>query len=138
MRVLVIYAPIVLAVAIGIALAIGSVAVADRATPDGDAAAGATVYERCAACHSLASDRTGPRHCGLLGRHAGSVAGFPYSDAMKRSGIVWSEAALDRFLADPMRAVPGTSMGYSGVSDDQERADLIAYLEHAGQSAECP
>jgi len=97
----------------------------------GDAVRGQSVYERCLACHAIAYDRTGPRHCGLFGRRAGSVPGFAYSDAMKRSGIVWNEQTLDVFLKSPMTAVPGTSMGYAGVADPQERADLIAYLKQA-------
>ena len=103
----------------------------------GDARAGEAIYERCAACHSLAHDRAGPRHCGLFGRRAGSVKDFDYSQAMKRSGIVWSERSLDRFLAAPTRVVPGTSMGYAGITDPAERANLVAYLKRAGESAEC-
>jgi len=103
----------------------------------GDPRAGEAIYERCGACHSLSQDRAGPRHCGLLGRRAGSVPGFDYSVAMKRSGIVWSRATLDRFLANPAATVPGTSMGYAGVKDGKERADLLAYLESAGRSKEC-
>ena len=103
----------------------------------GDAKAGAVIYERCLACHALAYDRTGPRHCGLFGRRAGSVQEFEYSDAMKRSTIVWNRTTLDRFLQNPPTAVPGTSMVYAGVTDRQERADLIAYLDHANQSAAC-
>jgi cytochrome c len=103
----------------------------------GDPRVGEGIYERCAACHSLTHDRAGPRHCGLVGRRAGSVAGFDYSEAMKRSKVVWTAAALDRFLADPDAVVPGTSMGYDGVKDPKERADLLAYLERAGRSAIC-
>lgn len=103
----------------------------------GDAKAGEETYSRCLACHALAYDRTGPRHCGLFGRRAGSVAGFDYSDAMRRSGIVWDRKSLDRFLAAPLAAVPGTSMGYAGVADAKERADLIAWLEQAGRSPAC-
>lgn len=102
-----------------------------------DARAGETIYERCAACHSLERDRSGPRHCGLLGRRAGSVKDFAYSDAMKRSGIVWTKQALDRFLASPMAAVPGTSMGYAGIGDAKERVDLIAYLEQSNEAPPC-
>jgi len=112
-------------------------ATATAAPAQGDPAAGAVVYERCAACHALAYDRTGPRHCGVVGRRAGSVAGFAYSEAMRRSGIVWTREALDRFLTDPLRAVPGTAMGYAGIPDAKERADLIAYLAQAGRSAAC-
>jgi len=102
-----------------------------------DAGAGKEVYSRCLACHALAYDRTGPRHCGLFGRRAGSVKGFAYSEAMKRSKIVWGPKTLDRFLENPLRAMPGTAMGYAGVTDKKERANLIAYLGQANASAEC-
>ena len=98
---------------------------------------GETVYARCLGCHALAYDRTGPRHCALFGRRAGSVPGFAYSEAMKRSGIVWNAKTLDRFLANPPKAVPGTSMTYAGVPDGAERAALIAYLKQANGGAKC-
>ena len=107
------------------------------AAAEGNAARGEKLYDRCAACHALAQDRVGPRHCGLLGRRAGSVAGFDYSPAMKISGIVWTARALDRFLTAPTKEVPGTTMTYDGVPEPQERADLIAYLDAAGKSAAC-
>ena len=97
----------------------------------GDPKAGEAIYGRCQACHALAYDRVGPRHCGLLGRRAGAVQGFDYSAPMKKSGIVWTARALDRFLADPVGVVPGTTMTYAGVADPKERADLIAYLAKA-------
>ena len=105
-----------------------------RALPTGDPARGAKIYERCGACHSIDRDRTGPRHAGLFGRRAGSVPGFSYSPAMKKAGangLVWNETTLDKFLQAPTKFVPGTRMGYAGVKDDQERADLIAYLKQA-------
>jgi cytochrome c len=108
---------------------VGAVSLAESATPS--SVHGAEVYERCAACHSLDRDRTGPRHCGLIGRRAGSVAGFGYSEAMRASGITWDKGTLDRFLAAPTRVVPGTSMGYAGIDDARDRRDLIAYLETA-------
>jgi cytochrome c len=130
-----------LAVAAGLAAAVGAPALAAAgaeasgarpgATARGDPANGERIYGRCLACHALQYDRTGPRHCGLLGRKAGSVPGFDYSEAMKRSGIVWNAATLDRFLADPLGTVPGTTMGYAGIADARERADLIAYLGQA-------
>ena len=97
----------------------------------GDPKAGEAIYGRCAACHALAYDRVGPRHCGILGRRAGSVAGFEYSQAMKKSGITWNAQTLDRFIADPLKTVPGTTMTYAGIADPKERADLIAYLGKA-------
>ena len=102
-----------------------------------DAMRGEALYARCLACHALAFDRVGPRHCGLLGRRAGSVRGFDYSPAMKRSKIIWDEKAIERFLANPLAMVPGTSMTYDGVAAPRDRADLIAYLKVAGESAEC-
>jgi cytochrome c len=119
--------------AIAAALAAG----AGHAAPKGDAKKGEEIYSRCLACHALGYDRTGPRHCGLFGRKAGSVPGFAYSDAMKRSKIVWNAKTLDRFIEDPMKTVPGTAMGYAGVKDPHERADLIAYLEAANKGPEC-
>jgi len=110
---------------------------ATPATTGADLDAGAKIYARCEACHALAYDRTGPRHCGLIGRKAGSVPGFDYSDAMKRSGIVWNAQTLDRFLADPAKTVPGTTMGYAGVKDPKERADLIAFLQQQSNGPSC-
>jgi cytochrome c len=115
-----------------LALAAGTCA---AAAPD--AVRGEQLYARCIACHALAADRVGPRHCGLLGRRAGSVPGFYYSDAMKDSKLVWDEKTLDRFLAKPMAVVPETSMTYDGVPDAQDRRDLIAFLRKAGSGPQC-
>ena len=104
----------------------------------GDPAAGEAVYSRCLGCHSLEYNRTGPKHCGLIGRQAGSAPDYEYSDAMKRSKLVWDASTLDRFLADPPKAVPGTTMTYAGVPDPKERADLIAYLEQQSAARRCP
>jgi cytochrome c len=101
------------------------------AVASGDAGRGEEIYGRCLACHALAFDRVGPRHCGLFGRRAGSVEGFSYSAAMKKSKIVWNEKTLERFLANPPKAVPGTTMTYAGIPDARERADLIAFLKSA-------
>lgn len=111
------------------------VALPAASAPGGDAARGAAVYERCAACHSLEQNRTGPRHCGLFGRRAGSLANFEYSAAMRTAGFVWNEQTLDRFLAAPTKVVPGTSMGYAGIDDARDRADLIAWLREASRSS---
>jgi cytochrome c len=103
----------------------------------GDATRGEEIYGRCLACHALAFDRVGPRHCGLLGRRAASVHGYDYSAAMKKSKIVWDEKTLDRFLANPLKVVPGTTMTYAGIAQARERADLIAFLKSAGESPAC-
>lgn len=123
-----------------IALALSQLAFADNRVAPSDAevyALGARIYERCAACHALDFDRTGPRHCGLLGRRAGSVPGFPYSSAMRRAKMVWTAKNLDRFLKSPVTTIPGTSMGYDGIKDDEERHALIHYLREVGQESIC-
>ena len=119
---------------LALALAAGS-ATAFAATAD--VAHGEDVYNRCLACHALKADRVGPHHCGLIGRRAGSVPGFAYSEAMKRSKLTWDEKTLDRFLQKPMKVVPGTAMTYDGVPEAKDRQDLIAYLKQANTSPEC-
>lgn len=116
-------------------LASASAGTVTHAAPD--AARGEQLYGRCAACHALTYDRVGPRHCDLFGRRAGSVPGFGYSPAMKRSGIVWNEKTLDQFLTKPLAMVPGSSMTYAGVPIASDRADLIAYLKSANAGAAC-
>lgn len=130
--------PALLLTGIALALAAGAMPAATKAAVlHGNPQKGAEIYTRCGACHALAYDRTGPHHCGLFGRRAGSVAGFAYSDAMKHSNITWNEKTLDRFIANPMKTVPGTTMGYAGIADAQERADLLAYLKENDRSAAC-
>lgn len=123
--------------AAALALVVSAATAGPDARLDRDPNNGAVIYERCAACHALAYDRTGPRHCGLFGRRAGSVPGFEYSASMKQSGIVWTEKNLDRFLTSPLTVVPGTAMGYAGIADAKERADLIAYLKQVNASPLC-
>ena len=98
---------------------------------------GEAIYSRCIACHTLQQNMVGPRHCGLFGRTAGSVPGFDYSPAMRASRMVWNEKTLDLFLSDPSKAIPGTSMTYSGIPDREERAALIAWLKQANASIAC-
>jgi cytochrome c len=98
---------------------------------------GKAAFARCAGCHSMNYDINGPRLCGLIGRRAGSVPGFDYSAAMKRSDIVWSARTLDRLLADPRKAVPGTTMTEGAVPRRAERRALVAYLLAANDGAEC-
>lgn len=106
------------------------------AAPPGDATAGKLVYSRCLGCHSPQRNRTGPRHCELLGRVSGTADGYDYSDAMRDAAIVWDTDTLDRFLASPLIFVPGTTMGFAGVADARERRDLVAYLAGLTASAE--
>ncbi|HEX4198350.1 MAG TPA: c-type cytochrome [Caulobacteraceae bacterium] len=94
----------------------------------GDAAKGADVFQsRCSSCHVLNGLSQGPSLIGVVGRKAGALPGYPYSDAMKASGLTWTPANLDKFLAGPAAMVHGTAMRAT-VADPTERGDLIAYL----------
>ena len=96
----------------------------------GDAAKGEHEYVKCAICHAKnKANGIGPGLSGVIGRHAGSVPGFGYSQAMKNSNIVWDEKSLDAFIMAPQKAVPGNTMPFPGIPDQEKRDDLIAYLE---------
>lgn len=100
----------------------------------GDPERGALVFRSCAACHSLepGQHRTGPSLAGVVGRHAGTAEGFTrYSSALEQADVTWTDEMLDRWLADPQAVVPGNSMTFPGIRDQQARADLIAYLKIA-------
>jgi len=101
----------------------------------GDAAAGKTVFTKCMACHSIEEgvNRVGPHLQGVVGRDAGSVEDFNYSDANRNSGITWSREILFDYLVAPQQYIPGTRMAFPGLKDPQDRADLIAYLESNGE-----
>lgn len=101
--------------------------VAARKETAGDFARGMHLYQACMGCHSLDENDVGPRHRGVVGRRAGTVAGYAYSGALRASGLTWTRANLDRWLAGPQAFVPGTKMYYT-VPRSQDRADLIAYL----------
>lgn len=97
-----------------------------------DVEAGKNAFKKCRACHTVgekAVNRVGPHLNGVVGRKAGSVEGFSYSDAMKNSGLTWDEATLSEYLANPKAKVPGNKMVFAGIKDDTERANLIAYLK---------
>ena len=97
----------------------------------GDAAAGEKVFNKCKACHQVgetAKNRVGPVLNGIVGRAAGSVEGFKYSDALSGSGLTWDEATLAAFLTDPKATVPGNKMAFPGLRKDAEIADVIAFL----------
>ncbi|WP_425403699.1 c-type cytochrome [Hwanghaeella sp.] len=99
---------------------------------------GAALYTRCQGCHSLERNRVGPLHCDILGRKAGSIDDFPYSKSMRESGIIWTEETLDRFLEAPLDFLPGTTMGYAGIKNVNDRRALILFLASAtSNSANC-
>lgn len=95
------------------------------------AALGEQVFKRCATCHTITKDGpngVGPNIHGIVGRAVATHEGFAYSPAMKAKGGKWDPAALDAYLAAPMKVVPGTKMAFAGVSDATERAALLIYL----------
>ena len=95
----------------------------------GDPIRGNAIFEkRCTGCHALEVDREGPRLAGVYGRRAGSVSGFTYSAGLKKSGVTWDEATLEKWLSDPDRMIPDNNMSFS-VPKAAERQDVIAYLE---------
>ena len=104
------------------------------ALADGNPANGEKLYRQCKACHTVEAgkNRVGPTLHGLFGRKAGTVEGFAnYSEGLKASGIQWSAATLDPYLADPKAVVPDSRMAFAGMAKPEDRADLIAYLEAA-------
>lgn len=107
------------------------VAVSAPTASAGDAASGAKLFAQCRVCHSVEPGKNGlgPSMHGVVGRKAGTLAGFNYSPAMKASGFVWSDAKLNDYLRAPMKSVPGTKMAFAGIADDKRRADVIAYLD---------
>jgi cytochrome c2 len=90
--------------------------------------------ERCAACHSLDANKTGPPLGGVVGRTAGAVSGYNYSPALQQAGLRWSADALDHWLVDPRKFIPGVRMPVR-VLDATTRRDIIAYLEAQGRQA---
>ena len=94
----------------------------------GDVVHGKVLYQGCAGCHSIDENDIGPKHRGVLGRHAGSLPDYRYSAALKNSGLTWDEQSLDRWLTNPSALVPGTKMFFK-LDDAQSRADIIAYLK---------
>lgn len=105
------------------------------ASLDGDANAGKRVFVKCMACHTVQEGRhrVGPSLYGIVGRTAGTIEGFNYSDANKNSEAVWTPEVLFTYLEDPMAFMPGTRMIFAGLPSEKERADLIAYLQSVSE-----
>jgi cytochrome c len=94
----------------------------------GDVVRGAVLYQRCQQCHSIADNHAGPRHRGVFGRAAGTQPGYAYSDALRKSGVVWNEDTLDRWLTNPPGFVPGVNMLFH-LTNPKDRADVIEFLK---------
>ena len=83
--------------------------------------------KRCTGCHALDNEKTGPRLRGVFGRPAASVPSFPYSEALRKSGITWDSSSLDKWLTDPDAFVPDNDMAFR-VPNKEERSAIIEYL----------
>ncbi len=104
------------------------------AQADGDATLGKKVFYRCMACHEAATerDKVGPHLLDVVGRTAGSAENFNYSQAMKdagAAGLVWDEANLAAYLSAPKLKIPGNRMAFPGLTNDDDIANVIAYLK---------
>ena len=103
----------------------------------GDAKRGAQIFRQCMACHSTEEGEhmTGPSLAHIWGHKAGTVEGFMrYSDALKNSKVTWNESTLDKWLANPERFVPGTSMSFPGLKQERDRQDVAAYLKAVSEN----
>lgn len=95
---------------------------------------GERAFQKCYSCHSVDArekDLSGPNLAGVVGRRAASLPNFAYSPAMKKAGadgLVWTDEALDRYLADPLEMLPETTMSFPGVKNAAERRAVIEYL----------
>ncbi|HEU4967501.1 cytochrome c family protein [Sphingomonas sp.] len=103
-----------------------------------DPAHGATVFQKCAACHTVTkggANGVGPNLWGVVGEPIGQgVGGFPFSDALKSKGGAWNFVELDEWLTSPRKFAEGTKMTFAGLSKGQDRADVIAYLNQQSDS----
>jgi cytochrome c len=97
----------------------------------GDAAKGKRVYNKCKACHSMkpGKKKIGPSLHGVMGRKAGTLKGFKFSKAMKKSGITWDDKSMGEYLKKPRAFVKGTKMAFPGLKKAKQIDDVIAYIK---------
>ena len=96
-----------------------------------NAADGAKIFKKCAACHSIiqgGGNKIGPALWGVLGRQAGSISDYKYSKAMAAHGKVWSFEEMDGFLIKPKDWIKGTKMSFTGLKNAKDRAAVILYM----------
>lgn len=125
-----------------LAVLLPATAWAQQPLPPGDAAKGAQTFKTCAICHDIgpnAKIKVGPPLNGVVGRKIASWPGFSYSSGVKElgeKGKHWTEAALNTWLTNPRKDVPGTKMIFAGLSNPQQRANVIAYLKQFNEKGE--
>jgi cytochrome c len=120
-------------ITVALALLAGSTIAASTtgAYAAGDAKAGAEIFKRCQVCHTAqkgGGDALGPNLFGVYGRKSASRPGYSYSAALKKTGLVWNDANLTKWVAGPQRVAPGTKMTFAGLSSKKQQADVVAYL----------
>jgi cytochrome c len=116
------------------ALALATLTLAGAAQAQ-DAAAGEQVFKKCMPCHSIgegAKNKVGPELNGLDGRHSGTAPGYNYSEANKKSGVVWAKDTFEKYINDPRAMIPGTKMIFPGIKNPKEVDNLWAYVSQFG------
>ena len=106
-----------------------------------DASAGEAVFRKCAACHTInqgGANGLGPNLWGTMGASLAHVAGFAYSDALRSKGGTWTWEAMSEWLRSPRNFAPGTKMTFAGLSDPQDRANLLLWMNQQGGSLQIP
>lgn len=120
------------------ALLLDSAAQASAARAEGSVGRGQAIYkDQCMACHAVDHNRIGPAHRGVFGRKAGTVPGYNYSPAFRRSKLVWNDRTLNQWLFNPEQLIPGQRMDYY-LEQQQDRDDVIAYLKSLGPATPAP
>jgi cytochrome c len=117
---------------VGVICGIVVLACANLAHAAGDAQAGEAVFKKtCAVCHTTdeGKNKIGPSLHGVMGRHSASLADYSYSDAMKKADKTWDDQTLDTYLTNPRDLVPGTKMIFVGLKNEEDRKNVIAFLE---------
>ena len=113
----------------------GLLAAMTQAALSQDLAAGENSFKKCLPCHTVgesAKNKIGPVLNGLDGRKSGTIEGFSYTDANKKSGIVWNDESFKEYIKDPRAKIPGTKMIFPGIKSEKEAGDLWAYLKQFG------
>ncbi len=110
---------------------VGASVLTTPAVAAGDAAAGKALFNaKCSLCHAPVEgqNKIGPSLWGVVGRKAGTLPTYTYSDAMKNANRTWSDATLDDYLVNPRQKIPGVKMIFAGLPEESDRQNVIAYL----------